>query len=175
MDRIEGRMVGGVEISLWILLILASFTDLKSGIIPNRLTFTFLILGLIAQLYLGSWSGMGMALLSVLISFCIFYPFFLAGAFGAGDVKLLIAFSAWTTPVLTIELAVLSVLFGAAVGIYCLWAEKGILGSLSSMRTHLTEWKAHATSTRMAFAPAFLCAFCVLQIALYRNWKFFIW
>jgi prepilin peptidase CpaA len=75
--------------------LLAAFTDVRSGRIPNRLTYGALLAGLAVRTYLGGWGGLLEGLLAALICGGIFLVFFVMGGMGAGDVKLMAAIGCW--------------------------------------------------------------------------------
>lgn len=70
---------------------LASYTDLKSGIIPNRLSFSLIGLGLIGylsySLYLRNYGLFIMVLKNFALIFIIGYLFWFLGGWSAGDAK----------------------------------------------------------------------------------------
>src|SRR6185436_939143 len=65
---------------------IACITDLRSRRISNRLVVTGLGIGLVLNLLLGSWAGLGWSLLGGLLGLALFFPFFALGGMGAGDV-----------------------------------------------------------------------------------------
>jgi prepilin peptidase CpaA len=75
--------------------LLAAFTDVRSGRIPNRLTYGALLAGLVVRTYLGGWGGLIEGLLAALICGGIFLLLFIVGGMGAGDVKLMAAIGCW--------------------------------------------------------------------------------
>lgn len=76
----------------------ASFTDLKRGIIPNKLTFPLigvgLILNLIYAILLGYWIIFISAAIITGVIFVLGYLFWRMGAWAGGDVKLFTALAA---------------------------------------------------------------------------------
>ena len=66
----------------------AIFTDLRSYRIPNLCICIGAVAGLIMTYVSYSFAGILSALVSMLIIFMAFYPFYLLGGIGAGDVKL---------------------------------------------------------------------------------------
>lgn len=163
-------MARGSELALWGLLISASITDLRFGKIPNRLTFPFIILGLIFQTVTLGTAGLTQSGLAVGAAFALFFPLFAMGAFAAGDVKLLMAIASFLSVPLIIRIGILSILIGAAVGLFLLLAQKGSPAALASIRSHLRLAKPHTVGLRMPFAPAVFCAFILSQIGEYRAW-----
>ena len=162
-------MAGAFEIGVWCLLVAASITDILWGKVYNVLTLPSILLGLALQIFLHGSSQFTTSLLAVALGFAIFFPLYFAKIMAAGDVKLLMAIGAWTDPKTLLEMAGISVVLGALVGLGLMLVTRGVLGTLSSLNNHVkpTEKK---LSTRMAFAPAFLCAFFILKIAEARGW-----
>lgn len=112
--------------TLLLLLITASgFCDLKERKIPNKITFTGILIGIVFNLVTGGWSGMLKGILGLLAGLAIFFLPFAMGGMGAGDVKLMGAIGAlmgWQFSVLT---ALYSAIFGGAmVLIYLLYTGK---------------------------------------------------
>lgn len=73
----------------------ASFTDLKTRKIPNKLTFSAMLAGLVLNLVLFGFKGLIGSFLGILMGFAAFI-FFAIGALKAGDVKLYMAIGAFT-------------------------------------------------------------------------------
>ncbi|MEE8402142.1 MAG: prepilin peptidase, partial [Candidatus Hydrothermarchaeaceae archaeon] len=71
--------------------VLASITDMRSGIIPNRLTFTLIAVGIFGYLAYGLLTGdfflFGASLKSLAVMFVAGYLFWMLGAWSAGDAK----------------------------------------------------------------------------------------
>ena len=70
-----------------------AISDARSRRIPNLLTGTSIVFGLLLHLEMGGWKQMGMAAAAGLAGSAVFLIFFVIGAMGAGDVKLMAAIS----------------------------------------------------------------------------------
>ena len=70
-----------------------AISDARSRRIPNLLTGTSIAFGLLLHLQTGGWRQMGTAAVAGLAGGAVFFIFFLVGAMGAGDVKLMAAIS----------------------------------------------------------------------------------
>jgi Flp pilus assembly protein protease CpaA len=151
-------MSGGYEIVLWVLLIVASATDLLWGKIYNHLTLSSIALGIIARLYLGGIPSLTESLIGTTVAFILFFPLYYFKVFAAGDVKLLMAIGTWSNYQLVLRLSLVAILLGALVGIWVL---------LKKQRTEKKQL------TRMPFGPAFLCSFLFLKIAEFKGWSLF--
>lgn len=79
--------------SIFVLFLLViGFLDFKTYIIPNKLVFPLIILGIIYQLLFGNVPGL---LLGFSVSFLIGFICFVLGGMGGGDVKLMTAIGVW--------------------------------------------------------------------------------
>ena len=83
---------------LAVLLIAATISDIRHHRIPNLLTFGGALLALSLQTVFFGWSGLGAALGGLVIGLLCFLPFYVAGGFAAGDVKLMAAVGAFVGP-----------------------------------------------------------------------------
>jgi prepilin peptidase CpaA len=70
-----------------------AISDARSRRIPNLLTGTSIAFGLLLHLETGGWRQMGMAAVAGLAGGAVFFIFFVVGAMGAGDLKLMAAIS----------------------------------------------------------------------------------
>lgn len=164
-------MFSGQEIGLWTLLIAAAVCDLLWGKVFNWLNFSFMAGGIASRLFFGNGLVVE-SLLGLTVAFVLFYPLFFIRAMAAGDVKLLMAVGAWSSPKLVVELGLIAILVGALVGGFVLIRSKGWKESFKSVRAQLSPVK-EATSKplRMPFAPAFFCAFLLVQIMQRYQWS----
>lgn len=65
--------------------------DVRTRRIPNFLTATFFLFGLLLHMATGGWKSCAFALAAGLVAGGVFLLFFIAGGMGAGDVKLMAA------------------------------------------------------------------------------------
>ena len=68
--------------------ICAAITDVKARRIPNRLTYSAMVAGLLLQGILHGWNGLLLSVGGGLLFGGVFLLFYLVRAMGAGDVKL---------------------------------------------------------------------------------------
>jgi prepilin peptidase CpaA len=92
-----------------LLSVLAGWTDLRSRRIPNWLTVSGALVGLAANAFFSSWSGLKTSLLGVVVGLGLLLPFVLLRSLGAGDWKLAGALGAFTGPGVLIDLLVGSI------------------------------------------------------------------
>jgi len=159
MDGFLNDTIQGV---LWALFGIATVTDLLKGKIYNTLTFSFLVAGLCARVFSQGAAGGQQACLSLLVAFALYFPLWRLKVLAAGDVKLLLAAAPWLSYPQTIRLAFLTILVGAAVG--------GVIRGIRAIRE-----KDNKTLMRMPLAPAFFCAFVLMQIAVMKHWGNWPW
>ena len=143
------------EIALWVLLVVASATDLLWGKVFNVVTFPFLVVGVLSRGYFEGLTALNGAVFSAAVAFAVFFPLYALKVFAAGDVKLLMAIGAWTQVSFVLQLGAFSILVGAIVGIFILFRQKGLKRG----------------GTRMPFAPAIFCGCLLLKIFEMKGWK----
>ncbi len=80
------------------ILILASVNDLLYKKIPNWLTYSSLLFGIILQSFFRGYDGFMFSFQGIGIGFIIPFIIYMAGGFGAGDVKLMAAIGSFVGP-----------------------------------------------------------------------------
>ena len=82
-------------VSISLLGVTASYSDLRARRIPNALIVIGLIAGVLYHLWLQGFTGISYSLAGSVTGLALFVPFYLLKAMGAGDVKLLAAMGSW--------------------------------------------------------------------------------
>lgn len=95
----------------------AAFFDLRSRRVPNWLSLAGCASGLAANTTLSGWSGVRNSALGLGLGFALYFPLWLLGARGAGDVKLLAAAGSMIGPGDTFVLFVLASLLGGVLAL----------------------------------------------------------
>lgn len=113
-------------------LIAAFVTDLRSMKIPNVLTVSSMVLGLLYHGTRGGWEGLAFSLQGLGAGFFIVLLMYWIGAVGAGDVKLFGGIGAWTGVWFTLQSVMYSVLFAGAIALVILLRRRE---TLRRMRT----------------------------------------
>jgi prepilin peptidase CpaA len=121
---------------------LAAVVDVRSRRIPNWLTGSLVLGGLVFNLWRGGMVGVGLALAGAALGLAILLPFYAVRAIGAGDVKLLAGLGAILGPQALLSVAIYAALAGGVISAIML-ARGGRL--LSVMREMLIE---HRPPTR---------------------------
>jgi prepilin peptidase CpaA len=97
-------------------LVAAFITDIRSMRIPNWITVSGLLSGLLTQGIMNGWHGLVVSVCGAAVGFTMLLLMHLIGAVGAGDVKLFAGIGAWTGTLFTLQVVIYSVLFGAVIG-----------------------------------------------------------
>jgi prepilin peptidase CpaA len=88
----------GVQFVLLLVVLAAVARDLKSRRIPNWLTVSGFVLGLLLNSFLSGTSGLLFALQGAGMALLVYFPLFFMRAVGAGDAKLMAAIGALAGP-----------------------------------------------------------------------------
>lgn len=157
------------SIALWptlVVLVVATFTDLRSRRIPNWLVLPFLLAGLVVSGWLHGWKGIETSLAGMAVGALLFGVLAVLGGMGMGDVKLCAAIGAWIGPGQLITALVLTGMVGGIMAL-CWAAAGGFLGELFRGAGDLAfgwkqrGWKSDPEQTlgnslarKMPYAPA---------------------
>jgi prepilin peptidase CpaA len=102
---------------LIVILVVATFADLRTRRIPNWLTFGAVLVGIAMQFFLAGFAGAGIALAGFFVGLACFLPSYLFGALGAGDVKLMAAAGCFLGPIPAVVAALASVIAGGLLAL----------------------------------------------------------
>ncbi len=125
----------------------AAACDVRWRRIPNWLTLSALVGGLLLQISRSGVAGVPVALGGAAIGLCVLLPFYLIHAMGAGDVKLLAGLGSLVGPQAMVSLVIYAALVGGAISVVML-ARRGRLhfamAEIMSRPTDLTRSGAKA-------------------------------
>lgn len=110
-----------------ILTALAFYWDIRFRIIPNSLTVSGAVIGIIYHLYLNGAAGLLVSVCGLCLGFILFYILFALGALGAGDVKLFAAFGSIAGMEFVLQNMVYSILYAGLIGLGILIYQKKLL------------------------------------------------
>lgn len=139
------------NILLLLLVSLSAAFDAKERRIPNKITLTGILLGLVFNLIMGGWTGLLNSFLGILVGIAVFFIPFAMGGMGAGDVKLMGAIGALMGWRFSLETAIYSALVGGVmVLVYLLYTRKlldvlsGILLALVQVLNRIIQKKGYS-------------------------------
>jgi prepilin peptidase CpaA len=151
---------------VFIAVIIATISDIRSRKIPNWLVVPLLLSGVVVSTAVEGWHGLAQSALGILLAAVAVGIFYWLGGMGMGDVKLCAAIGAWIGPG---QLGLALVMTGFAGGIMALaWAVCGgflresldgagdlIFGMRKrGFRSHDTLVLTNPATRRMPYAPA---------------------
>lgn len=103
----------------------AAISDVRARRIPNVVTATLLVLGLVAAAVGAASGSLGTAAAALVVGFALWLPFHLAGLLGAGDVKLFAAAATWLTPFAALRGAAWAAILGGVLGVVWMGYARG--------------------------------------------------
>jgi prepilin peptidase CpaA len=111
--------------------------------IPNSLTYSGIVTGLLVRAALLGWAGFRGGFLGLLAGGGIFYVLFLLGGMGGGDVKLMGAVGAWAGIAQTATLLVTTAIAGGVLAVgYMIFHQRvriALSNTVELMRHHFTK------------------------------------
>lgn len=117
-------MQGIMLFSLVFILVIASVWDLRNKKIPNALILLGLISGLIFSYIDFGFKGLGISLLSILLTFLIFIITW--GVLGAGDIKILMIIGSFGGVGLAFTVGLYSIILGGFIFLFLISFKKTI-------------------------------------------------
>ena len=148
----------------------AVYTDVKYGIVSNRLTFPTIALALGLHAFLGGWTGLGHAAQGAALGLGLLLIPFLLGGMGAGDVKLMAALGSLIGPGLVLNTFLFSAIMGGLVGILVIVRTYGWWGLFGTV---MAGWKnllsPSLNTTRMTGFPYATSIFFGLFLAIFLR------
>jgi prepilin peptidase CpaA len=133
-------------------LVVASVSDIRNRRIPNKLVVSLALLGLtFSVMSVPASVGAGRALVSCVLGFGLWIPFYVLRMLGAGDVKLFAAASCWLAPSQVVSAALLSAFAGGILSLVGLVLAHGFV--LTTFRIAHLARDPKAIATPLAVAP----------------------
>lgn len=115
---------------LIILLIFAVYFDIAARKIPNKITVSAILCGMIWTTLNSGFQGFKFSLLGILIGFAVFLVPYIFNAIGAGDIKLMTAIGAIMGWEFIIKSAISTALAGGIIVVLYMLYEKGLIKTL---------------------------------------------
>lgn len=125
-----------MDISLWgcTLVVIAAFiTDIRTMKIPNELTLSAMLGGVLFHSLTGGLQGLAFSGKGLAAGFALLLVMHVIGAVGAGDVKLFGGIGAWLGALLTLQCLLYSVLCAGFIGVLILLWRRETLKRLRSI------------------------------------------
>jgi len=117
--------------------------DVANRRIPNSLTYSGIVTGLLVRVALLGWPGFKDGFLGLLAGGGIFYVFFMLGGMGGGDVKLMAAVGAWAGIGQTATLLVTTAISGGILAMgYMIFYQRvqvALSNTVELIRHHFTK------------------------------------
>jgi len=98
--------------------------DIRSKRIPNALSYSGILAGILLRTILLGWDGLGGALAGGLIAGGIFFCLYLLRAMGGGDVKLITVVGCITGPLLALQIIIACALAGGIMAVAVMFYKK---------------------------------------------------
>ena len=135
-------------ILLTVILILATYTDLKKHLIPNVLSLGGIIIGLSIHTYQNGFDGFLFSLSGMAVGFFLLIPFYAMKGMAAGDVKLMAAIGTFLGAYTTFIVVLSTLICGSILAIgYLLLKDK----SSSTFKRYLTIMKTFVITHRWIY------------------------
>src|SRR5216683_2290488 len=145
----------------------AAVTDVKERRIPNLLTYSAMVAGLVLQTVLHAWKGLLLGAGGGLLFGGTFLLFYLVRAMGAGDVKLAAALGCLVGPSAALQVMLATALAGGALAIFFMVLSGRVFETLRNtlwvagfhvqhgLQTHPVVNLDNPTALRMPYGLAF--------------------
>ena len=131
---IQWLAIGGVAT-------LAAVSDVRTGRIPNWLTFGAMAGGLVFSAIHAGGSGVVTSLFGGLVGLALFLPLFVLGGMGGGDVKLLAAVGTWLGPFGALQAALWASLAGGVLAVIVGISRGYLSAALRNLSALLWVWR----------------------------------
>jgi prepilin peptidase CpaA len=156
-------------------------TDVASRRIPNKLTYTGMLLAIAGHTVAQGWHGLASALAGGLIGGGAFLAFFLLHAMGAGDVKLITAVGCMAGAAASLQIVLASAIAGGIFAlVFSLWQGRlrSVLGNvvdllkfhaMAGAEVHPSLNLSNPQAARMPYGVAIAAGALYSVLAFYRR------
>jgi prepilin peptidase CpaA len=128
-------------LTLVVVLALTCYTELKDNLIPNKITYTGMVLGLVYG-FLPGGIDLQSSAVGLTLGFGTLFIFYIFGGMGGGDVKLMGTVGALLGVQHIVAVLIYTSLIGAVMAIFYLtWNKKLLEGLARSMRLLISRRK----------------------------------
>ena len=120
--------------------IVACAFDVRTRRIPNALTFSAALAGLLFHVTVSGTAGAQLAAGGWVVGLLLLLPYFVLGGMGGGDVKLVAALGAWLGPAQAFELAIIAGLAGGVFGLIVAASHGYLTRAITNVITMFRFW-----------------------------------
>jgi len=124
-----------------IVLIVAAWIDGKELRVPNWLTYSMVLAGLVYNAYVGGWGGLGWALTGMVVGLLCLLPLYSVGGMGAGDVKLMAGIGAWLGGWVTFQAFLVTCVVGGVMALWMVVRRQAFFKHYGQFLTIVDEFK----------------------------------
>ncbi len=114
--------------------------DIRSRRVPNALTLTSAVAGILFGALTGGWAGAGSSAAGAAVGLAVFLPFFALGGMGGGDVKLMGAIGAWVGPLTALWTGLYGAVAGGVMALALALARGYLRTALTNLKGLVTFW-----------------------------------
>ena len=119
----------------------AAVCDVRTGRIPNALTFGAAAAGFVFSAIHAGAGGLWTSFLGCLVGLALFLPLFMLRGMGGGDVKLLAAVGAWLGPAGALQAALWSSLAGGVLAVVVGLSRSYLLDAVRNLLAMVAVWR----------------------------------
>jgi prepilin peptidase CpaA len=119
----------------------AAYWDVRTGRVPNALTFGAAAAGCMWSAAHGGLAGAGSSVLGWAVGLALFLPFFVLGGMGGGDVKLLAAIGAWAGPAGALQTALWAALAGGVLAVAVAISRRYLREAVRNLLAMAAVWR----------------------------------
>jgi prepilin peptidase CpaA len=112
---------------------IAAYTDVRARRVPNWLTVSGLVLGLVLHLELSGWPGLKISLGGAALALLVLFPVVLMRGLGAGDWKLFGALGAILGPTVAMVVLFFAIMIGGVMALFLVIRRRMLLTTLKNM------------------------------------------
>jgi prepilin peptidase CpaA len=161
-------------ISIFVFLAVAVYFDLKNRKIPNALVIFSFVCSMALCFFIEGRDSLSSAFTSLLLSFALLLPIYLAKIIAAGDFKLFVALSPMLTVNGTLEVFIHSILWAAILGLIWMYRQ-GVLKNVFLNIKNIFSKTSRPNSAQLhkiPFATAMFAGFISFIVFNYLNINF---